>query len=53
MLDDVNVAVIPGEGFGAPNYVRLSFSTSEARIKEGVDRIAGWIKTNGKKHLTP
>ena len=44
ILDDVNVAVIPGEGFGAPGYMRLSFATSEERIKEGTRRIADWIK---------
>jgi aspartate aminotransferase len=48
MLDDVKVAVIPGDGFGAPDYIRLSFSTSESRIKEGVDRIARWIKAGGE-----
>ena len=44
ILDDVNVAVIPGEGFGAPGYIRLSFATSDERIKEGTKRIADWIK---------
>ena len=52
MLDDIKVAVIPGDSFGAPDYIRLSFSTSESRIKEGVDRMARWIKANGKKHHT-
>ncbi|MDP2653854.1 MAG: pyridoxal phosphate-dependent aminotransferase [Candidatus Omnitrophota bacterium] len=44
ILDDVNVAVIPGDGFGAPGWIRLSFSTSMDRIQEGVRRIDGWIK---------
>ena len=44
ILDDVNVAVIPGEGFGAPGYLRLSFATSDERIKEGTKRIADWLK---------
>ncbi len=47
MLDDIKVALIPGDGFGAPDYIRLSFSTSESKIKEGVGRIANWIKTHG------
>jgi aspartate aminotransferase len=46
ILDDVNVAMIPGEGFGAPGYMRLSFSTSDERIKEGISRIHSWIKNN-------
>ena len=44
MLNDVKVAAIPGDGFGAPDYIRLSFSTSEAQIKEGVRRFGAWIK---------
>lgn len=46
ILNDVNVAVIPGEGFGAPGYIRLSYATSNERIEEGVKRIAQWIKNN-------
>ena len=44
ILDDVNVAVIPGDGFGAPEYIRLSFATSMERIEEGIKRIGEWIK---------
>ena len=43
ILEDVNVALIPGEGFGAPGYLRLSFATSEERIEEGMRRIADWV----------
>lgn len=48
IIEEANVAVIPGEGFGAPGFMRLSFATSNERIKEGVDRIASWIKKNYK-----
>jgi len=44
ILDEVNVALIPGSGFGAPDFVRLSFATSDERIKEGIKRIGQWIK---------
>ena len=44
ILEEANVAVIPGDGFGAPGFIRLSFATSEERIKEGLKRIAEWIK---------
>ena len=44
ILNDVNVAIIPGEGFGAPGFMRLSFATSIERIQEGTKRIANWIK---------
>ncbi|MDP8213521.1 MAG: pyridoxal phosphate-dependent aminotransferase [Candidatus Zapsychrus exili] len=46
ILDDVNVAIIPGEGFGAPGFVRLSFATSAERIETGIKRISDWIKKN-------
>jgi aspartate aminotransferase len=45
MLDDIKVAVIPGDSFGAPEYIRLSFATSEAKIKDGISRIAKWVET--------
>ena len=43
ILDEVKVAGIPGDGFGAPNYIRFSFATSDARIQEGISRVAKWI----------
>ena len=43
MLDEVKVAAIPGDSFGAPNYIRFSFATSEERIQEGVTRVGKWI----------
>ena len=49
ILEDANVAVIPGDGFGAPGFLRLSFATSSESIEEGVKRIAAWIKKNRKR----
>lgn len=46
ILDEAKVAIIPGEGFGAKNCVRLSFATSSERIEEGIRRIGTWIKQN-------
>ena len=34
------VAVVPGSGFGAPGYVRLSYACSMQNIQEGVGRLA-------------
>ena len=34
------VAVVPGSGFGAPGFVRLSYACSMENIKNGVARIA-------------
>lgn len=44
ILDEVNVAVIPGEGFGAPGFIRLSFAASAERIQEGTKRIQEWVQ---------
>ena len=43
ILNEVNVAVIPGDGFGAEGYLRLTFCTSQERIREGINRIKEWI----------
>ncbi len=43
ILDEINVAVIPGDGFGASGYVRLSFATSLEKIKEGMKRLSPWV----------
>lgn len=39
LLDEAKVAVVPGEGFGAPGYLRLSYATSMDNIKEGLNRL--------------
>jgi aspartate aminotransferase len=40
LLDVGRVAVVPGSGFGAPGFVRLSYATSMANITKGLDRMA-------------
>ena len=37
------VAVVPGAGFGAPNFVRWSYATSMENIKEGLDRLEKFL----------
>jgi len=39
LLDRAHVVGVPGEGFGAPGYVRFSYATSEERIRSGLDAI--------------
>jgi aspartate aminotransferase len=39
------VAVVPGSGFGAPGFVRLSYATSMANIKDGLERLANALAT--------
>lgn len=40
LLESALVAVVPGSGFGAPEYVRLSYATSLSVIEKGLARIA-------------
>lgn len=39
LLDEYEVAVIPSEGFGIKNYIRISFATGTENITEGAARI--------------
>ena len=39
ILDEAEVAVVPGEAFGTPGYFRLSCALGDADLEEGVTRI--------------
>jgi aspartate aminotransferase len=39
ILDEVEVAVVPGEAFGTPGYLRLSYALGDDDLVEGVGRI--------------
>ena len=43
ILEEANVAVVPGESFGAPGFLRLSYALGEDDITRGVERIAAMI----------
>ena len=43
ILDEAEVAVVPGEAFGTPGYLRLSYATSDENITEGVERIGALL----------
>ena len=43
LLEEIHVAVVPGEAFGAPGYARLSFALSDEDLVEGVERIANLL----------
>ncbi len=43
LLEDMKVAVVPGSGFGAEGYVRLSYAVSMENIIEGLDRIEKFV----------
>lgn len=47
LLAEANVAVVAGSGFGADDYVRLSYATSMQSIDKGLDRIAEAVSKLG------
>jgi aspartate/methionine/tyrosine aminotransferase len=49
LLEREHVSVVPGEAFGAPGCVRISYATSLERIEEGLRRFARFFgNTSGK-----
>jgi aminotransferase len=46
LLDEARVAVVPGDAFSnyGQGYVRLSYACSMDALKEGLDRMEGFIK---------
>jgi aspartate aminotransferase len=43
LLDEERVAVVAGEGFGAPGYLRISFARSMEDLHEGSKRLAAFF----------
>jgi aspartate/methionine/tyrosine aminotransferase len=39
LLDEVDVAVVPGEAFGTPGYFRLSCALGDSDLEEGITRL--------------
>jgi aspartate aminotransferase len=40
ILDEAEVAVVPGEAFGTPGFLRLSYALGDEDLEEGVGRLA-------------
>ncbi len=47
ILDEAEVAVVPGEAFGTPGYLRLSYALGDDDLVEGVGRIAALLGEAG------
>ncbi|MET0552132.1 MAG: pyridoxal phosphate-dependent aminotransferase [Vicinamibacteria bacterium] len=45
LLDEQKVAVVPGEAFAAPGYVRISFARPMDELKDGMRRIASFLES--------
>jgi aspartate/methionine/tyrosine aminotransferase len=43
VLDEAEVAVVPGEAFGTPGYFRLSAALGDAELEEGITRLGALL----------
>ncbi len=53
LLDEVKVAIVPGEAFGTPGCARLSFALGDDDLAEGVTRIADLLSEQAPRVATP
>ncbi len=44
LLDNANVAVVPGSAFGIEGCMRISFATSQTNLEKAMDRIGNALK---------
>jgi len=44
LLEKAHIATVPGGGFGADAYIRLSYATSMEKIEKGLDRLEKFVK---------
>jgi len=51
LLEEAKVALTPGEGFGAPGFVRISYATSLDNLREGSRRILEFVGRKAAKNL--
>ncbi|MFF5245715.1 pyridoxal phosphate-dependent aminotransferase [Streptosporangium sp. NPDC000095] len=47
VLEEAEVAVVPGEAFGTPGYFRLSYALGDDDLVEGVSRLAKFLGQAG------
>jgi aspartate aminotransferase len=43
LLEEAKVAVVPGSGFGASDYIRLSYATSLELLEKAIERINDFV----------
>jgi aspartate aminotransferase len=44
LLEKALIATVPGSGFGADDFIRLSYATSMEKIEKGLDRMEAFVK---------
>jgi aspartate aminotransferase len=46
LLDEAQLALVPGQPFAAPGFVRLSYAASMDDLKQAVDRLSKLAQTS-------
>jgi len=46
ILNEAFVAIVPGQAFGSPGHIRISFACSQEKIETGLNRIEEFIKSS-------
>jgi aspartate aminotransferase len=46
VLDEIQVAFVPGEAFGAPGYARFSYALADDELEEGLNRIREFVESS-------
>lgn len=49
LLDEARVAVTPGEAFGAPGFIRISYATSMENLREGSRRLLEFVRVHAPR----
>ncbi|OGX44255.1 MAG: aspartate aminotransferase [Omnitrophica WOR_2 bacterium RIFCSPLOWO2_12_FULL_51_8] len=44
LLNESFVSLVPGKGFGADNFVRISFAAQAEQLQKGMDRLQSWLE---------
>ncbi len=42
LLEEIEIAAVPGDAFGAPGFLRFSFALSDENLEEGLTRLQEW-----------
>jgi aspartate aminotransferase len=44
ILEKLNIILVPGSAFGAPNHLRISYATSMEDIRAGLDKLEAYLR---------
>jgi aspartate aminotransferase len=45
LLEKAQIATVPGDAFGADEYIRISFATSDKNLEKAMDRMEEALKS--------